>query len=186
VDKVKAEALRLQPGDMLFNEGGDRDKLGRGWVWEGQIDECIHQNHVFRGRLNSTDFDPYFVSTHANTWGRAWFEAHGRQTTNLASISLSTLRQLPVPIAPIVEQRAIVADLASATDSRKRLANALIVARARAVSLRRALLATAFSGRLAPQNPTDEPASALLEHILADQALQPVRNRRAPMEESEA
>jgi type I restriction enzyme, S subunit len=43
--------LRLMPGDILFNEGGDRDKLGRGWLWEGQLPECIHQNHVFRARL---------------------------------------------------------------------------------------------------------------------------------------
>src|SRR5581483_2740257 len=46
--------LRLQPGDVLFNEGGDRDKLGRGWVWDGQIEECIHQNHVFRARLRNS------------------------------------------------------------------------------------------------------------------------------------
>jgi predicted GIY-YIG superfamily endonuclease len=39
--------LRLEPGDVLFTEGGDRDKLGRGWIWEGQLPECIHQNHVF-------------------------------------------------------------------------------------------------------------------------------------------
>ena len=34
-DRNKAERLFLQRGDILFNEGGDRDKLGRGWVWEG-------------------------------------------------------------------------------------------------------------------------------------------------------
>ena len=43
-----AKALCLETGDVLMNEGGDRDKLGRGWVWEGQIEGCIHQNHVFR------------------------------------------------------------------------------------------------------------------------------------------
>ncbi|MGH8931455.1 MAG: hypothetical protein ACRDZO_12725 [Egibacteraceae bacterium] len=31
----KAKLLRLQYGDVLLNEGGDRDKLGRGWVWQG-------------------------------------------------------------------------------------------------------------------------------------------------------
>ena len=68
-DPHKATKLVLEPGDILFNEGGDRDKLGRGWVWEGQIENCIHQNHVFRARLTGGDFDPYFVSMHANTWG---------------------------------------------------------------------------------------------------------------------
>jgi type I restriction enzyme S subunit len=45
------QKLTLIVGDILFNEGGDRNKLGRGWVWEGKIPECIHQNHVFRARL---------------------------------------------------------------------------------------------------------------------------------------
>src|SRR5437868_1883761 len=44
------ESLRLCPGDILFTEGGDRDKLGRGWVWNGEVEECIHQNHIFRAR----------------------------------------------------------------------------------------------------------------------------------------
>src|SRR5690349_7635001 len=46
VPSATAERLRLRPGDVLLNEGGDRDKLGRGWIWEGQLSECIHQNHV--------------------------------------------------------------------------------------------------------------------------------------------
>jgi type I restriction enzyme S subunit len=61
VAPAKAAALALRPGDVLFNEGGDRDKLGRGWVWSGEIEPCIHQNHVFRARLNH-DFEPRFVS----------------------------------------------------------------------------------------------------------------------------
>src|SRR5262245_51420112 len=43
VDRSVAMALELRPGDILLNEGGDKDKLGRGWVWRGQFDTCIHQ-----------------------------------------------------------------------------------------------------------------------------------------------
>src|SRR5581483_6813129 len=82
-----AVKLALRDGDVLFNEGGDRDKLGRGWVWSGEIDGCIHQNHVFRARL-SESFEPKFVSWWGNTFGRRWFEERGRQTTNLASLNL--------------------------------------------------------------------------------------------------
>ncbi len=35
VERESAAKLRLQPGDLLLNEGGDRDKIGRGWVWDG-------------------------------------------------------------------------------------------------------------------------------------------------------
>ena len=37
VPSEKVDDLLLKKGDILFNEGGDRDKLGRGWIWEGQI-----------------------------------------------------------------------------------------------------------------------------------------------------
>jgi type I restriction enzyme S subunit len=96
LDKVRR--LALQSGDVLFNEGGDRDKLGRGWVWEGEITPCIHQNHVFRARLRGDQFDPYFVSIWGNSpHGQRWFETMGSQTTNLASINMRTLRAFPLP-----------------------------------------------------------------------------------------
>lgn len=94
---AKAEALRLLPGDVLFNEGGDRDKLGRGDVWRGQLEHCIHQNHVFRARVVDPRFDPRFVSAWGNTFGQRWFETFGTQTTGIASINKSTLSRFPIP-----------------------------------------------------------------------------------------
>jgi len=105
------EELRLRHGDILFNEGGDRDKLGRGWVWEGQLPECIHQNHVFRARLLVADVLPKFISWWGNTFGRDYFLREGKQTTNLASINMSKLSALPVPIPPAGEQRRLVREL---------------------------------------------------------------------------
>jgi type I restriction enzyme S subunit len=89
--------LRLQNGDILLNEGGDVDKLGRGWVWEGQTDTCIHQNHVFRARPVAESVNPYFVSHYANTLGQDYFFTAGAQTVNLASVSLRKVRALPAP-----------------------------------------------------------------------------------------
>jgi type I restriction enzyme S subunit len=106
----KAKALELRVGDVLFNEGGDRDKLGRGWIWSGEIEGCIHQNHVFRARLRD-GFEPKFISWHGNTFGRRWFEERGRQTTNLASLNLTTLKSFPVPRPPMEEQRRVVAEV---------------------------------------------------------------------------
>src|SRR5205085_7062439 len=84
-------ALRLLKGDILFTEGGDRDKLGRGWVWNGEIDECIHQNHIFRARPVLPYIEPKFVSHHGNFFGQKWFTRTGKQTTNLASINKGVL-----------------------------------------------------------------------------------------------
>ena len=105
------EDLRLQLGDILFNEGGDRDKLGRGWIWEGQLPECIYQNQVFRARLYSDELSPKLVSWWGNTFGRAYFLREGKQTTNLASINMTKLSALPVPVPSAVEQRRIVAEV---------------------------------------------------------------------------
>lgn len=170
VSPDKAKGLELVPGDILFNEGGDRDKLGRGWVWDGQIAGCIHQNHVFRARLRGEDFDPRFVSTHGNTWGQRWFEQHGKQTTNLASINLATLKRFPVPAPPIAEQRELMDQLDLVSTSVDALEITLHAAQRRAAALRTAVLAAAFSGQLSPQDPHDKPASFVLDRIRSERA----------------
>ncbi len=165
VKPEKALSLELKPGDILFNEGGDRDKLGRGWVWEGQIENCIHQNHVFRARLTDEAFDPYFVSMHGNTWGQQWFQTHGKQTTNLASLNLTTLKSFPVPSPSLSEQREVVGQLRQVMEMEDSLRADLNQAKRHIATLRRSILSIAFSGRLVPQDPDDEPASALLDRI---------------------
>ena len=94
----KLEKLRLVPGDIVLNEGGDKDKLGRGAVWRGEIPDCIHQNHVFRARISDPEFTPEFVSSWANSYGQRWFETFGTQTTGIASISKSTISRFPIPV----------------------------------------------------------------------------------------
>ena len=178
VRPAKAAQLALRTGDVLFNEGGDRDKLGRGWVWDGQIDNCIHQNHVFRARLSSGEFDPYFVSVHGNTWGQRWFETHGKHTTNLATLNLTTLKSFPVPAPPLAEQRTVVAEFQSIRRSEDRLRAEISRAESRSASLRRSILADAFSGRLVPQDPDDEPALVLLERIAASRPAKPTHRSR--------
>lgn len=166
--------LRLEPGDVLFTEGGDRDKLGRGWVWAGEFSECIHQNHIFRGRLVSQDMQPRFVSHHGNTFGKEWFIKAGKQTTNLASINLGILRRFPVPIPPAAEQAEIIAlvdeKLSQIDAAETEVEHSLV----RAARLRQSILKQAFEGKLVPQDPTDEPADALLKRIKA--TTQPLRH----------
>lgn len=93
----------LQAGDVLMNEGGDFDKLGRGHVWQGEIDPCIHQNHVFAVRprqVSSAWLNTYTSSSPA----QYYFMGRSKQSTNLASISSSNLMELPVPLPSAEEQ----------------------------------------------------------------------------------
>lgn len=172
--------LRLEPGDVLFNEGGDRDKLGRGWVWEGQVDECIHQNHVFRVRPYLPELLPELISHHGNTFGKLWFQQAGKQTTNLASINLSILRSFPVPVAPPEEQRAIRDALATCIPELDAQEQAVELTLRQSEAQRKNILQAAFSGQLVPQDPNDEPASVLLERIRASRAGKATAPTRRP------
>lgn len=144
----KAKQLELRAGDVLLNEGGDRDKLARGWVWEGQIEHCIHQNHVFRARVHEPRLDPYFLSWTTNTLGGRWAERNGKQSVNLASISLSMIRKMPVVLPPGGESRRVVEALHDQLRSLDRLQAGIDAAHDRLAVLRRSLLSAAFSGRL--------------------------------------
>ena len=107
----------LKSGDVLFNEGGDRDKLGRGWVWSGDLAECLHQNHVFRVSPFLRDYSSEFLSHYGNSAGQEWFFRRATQSVNLASINQTVLRSLPVPLPPVREQQHIVRRLANALGS---------------------------------------------------------------------
>jgi len=100
--------LRLLKGDVLMNEGGDFDKLGRGTVWNDEIPVCIHQNHVFRVRPRLdrllSDFLAYWSQSE---FGKKYFVLSSKQSTNLASINATQLRQFPVASPTIDEQREI-------------------------------------------------------------------------------
>ena len=174
------DQLRLVPGDVLFTEGGDRDKLGRGWVWKGEVDECIHQNHVFRARLLPGSVIPEIVSWWGNPFGQDFFSRFGKQTTNLASINLTVLSQFPIPIPPLAEQRRIVAEVERRLSVAQQAEAAVEASLARAERLRQSILKQAFSGRLVPQDPGDEPASALLERIRAEREAERRQDAKPP------
>ncbi|MEA3375303.1 MAG: restriction endonuclease subunit S, partial [Chloroflexota bacterium] len=73
----------LKVGDILMTEGGDFDKLGRGTVWKGQIDPCIHQNHIFVVRA-SGGIGPRWITTITQAdYARHYFILRSKQSTNL-------------------------------------------------------------------------------------------------------
>ena len=108
--EVNADALSryaLKIGDVLFTEGGDADKLGRGAVWNGEIEPCLHQNHIFVARLFG-DIRPMFLSLYGgSSRGKSYFLNCSKQTTNLASMNSTQLKRLPVPIPRLDEQEQI-------------------------------------------------------------------------------
>ncbi|MGE4088355.1 MAG: hypothetical protein AB7F93_09745 [Immundisolibacter sp.] len=178
--RERIEQLRLQPGDILFNEGGDIDKLGRGWLWQEELPICIHQNHVFRARLYSPGPWNKLISWFCNVLGKRLFMDMGKQTTNLASLSLSKLKSVPVPLMSHEEAVEVVSRAEDALSVVDKYLTELAAQRRASANLRQAVLKAAFSGQLAPHDPSDEPASALLARIATESTGIPIgaRGRR--------
>jgi type I restriction enzyme S subunit len=112
---------RLLRGDIVLTEGGDPDKLGRGTVWNGEIDECLHQNHVFRVRIRERILEPHFLSALlASDRGRRYFLRAAKQTTGIASINKRQLSRFPILRPPIRLQHEFVTRLNEAEALRAR------------------------------------------------------------------
>jgi type I restriction enzyme S subunit len=104
-----AATVALQKDDVLMTEGGDLDKLGRGFLWDGSIPECLHQNHIFAIRCHRHKLVPKFLTyLTSSRYARDYFEATGKRTTNLASTNARKVGAFPVPLPPLDEQEQIV------------------------------------------------------------------------------
>jgi len=104
--------LRLEIGDVLLCEGNSPDLVGRGAIWRGEIEDCVHQNHVLRVRVDQERLLPEFVLAVINSsHGQAYFRSKAKRTTNLASINSKEVAGLPVPDVPIPQQRDLLAEL---------------------------------------------------------------------------
>jgi len=102
------EKYALKVGDVLMNEGGDFDKLGRGTVWKGELPQCLHQNHVFKVRPKEDELVSEFLAyISSSPYGKAFFVLASKQSTNLASINSTQLKAFPIPLPGYIEQKQI-------------------------------------------------------------------------------
>jgi type I restriction enzyme, S subunit len=98
--------FRLEKNDLLLTEGGDPDKLGRGTLWNDELPECIHQNHIFRIRLAKGELTPLFVNWLIGSQrGKKYFLRAAKQTTGIATINTTQLRNFPLLMSPLHLQR---------------------------------------------------------------------------------
>ena len=112
IRRAEIERYRLHNDDVVLTEGGDFDKLGRGFIWRGQLALCIHQNHVFAVRTDRDRLLPEFFAYQAQCpYGKAYFLQVAHKTTNLACINSTKLKAFPVLLPTLPEQREIVAIL---------------------------------------------------------------------------
>lgn len=111
VGRDDVERYAVKNGDVLMNEGGDLDKLGRGAIWRGQYNPCVHQNHVFVVRCGASLLPDFLDAWTGSSSARRYFMMAGKQTTNLASINKKALGRLPIVVLPLAEQQAVVRNI---------------------------------------------------------------------------
>ncbi len=140
------ERYALRAGDVLMTEGGDPDKLGRGTVWRDELPLCLHQNHVFKVRVNDTNvLHPEFLGAYLGSRAaKDYFLRSAKQTTGIATINMTQLKNLPVPDLSNSDQLQFISQLDAIREQQKH--NRIFAARLD--SLFMALQSNAFSGRL--------------------------------------
>ena len=179
ITKDELRRTRLVKGDLLFVEGnGSIEQIGRVAVWDGSVPDTTHQNHLIRfgtAGLLSSRFALYFM---VSPIGRSRITAKASSTSGLHTLSISKVESLLVPVCSHAEQAEVVRRLDVHFEATDLLLAEIDANLARSEALRQSILKRAFSGQLVPQNPTDEPASALLARVRAERARAPAKGRR--------
>ena len=162
------ERLKLVAGDILIVEGnGSLSEIGRCALWDGSIANAVHQNHLIRAR--PIGVVSQFVETWLNSLGGIEkLTKLAATTSGLYTLSVGKISKIPVPIAPRVEQEEcmqVLAESLSALDAQEQSVEHSLK---QSIAQRKNILRAAFSGQLVPQDPNDEPASALLARIRAE------------------
>lgn len=141
--------LRLLSGDLLVVEGnGSPSQIGRAALWDDSISDCVHQNHLIRIRPSSELVPEYLEAVWNSPQNRAKLTEVASSSSGLHTLSVSKLKQLSIPVPSLGRQRELVGELDRVREARDRLSGAVIAASSRRNTLRRSLLAAAFSGRL--------------------------------------
>lgn len=141
VKRSEIEKYRLLPGDLLLTEGGDPDKLGRGALWAGEIETCLHQNHIYKVRADRSKVLPeYLCELVGSRYGKAYFLQVAKKTTGIATINRTQLGRFPIVVPPLARQ----VDFGEKLSGIRSIQSQQSTATAKAQAAFNALLADAF------------------------------------------
>jgi type I restriction enzyme S subunit len=171
----------LDDGDLLFNRTNSAELVGKTAVFYGNHNRVSFASYLIRVSFLE-EYLPKYVSSFINSdHGRRYMRAVQSQQVGQANVNGTKLAQMPVPLPPATEQHRIVAEVERRLSVVQAAERAVETNLRRADRLRQAVLKRAFEGKLVAQDPSDEPASVLLERIRAErQRLGENGNRKRP------
>ncbi len=172
-------AYRLEKGDLVLSEAsGSAAQVGKPAIWDDQIPNCCFQNTVIRHQPYCRDYAVYLF------WLYRFFYVSGKFAQVAGGVGINHLgafkfAQIALPLCSLAEQQEIVRLLEERFAVIEQQEREIDSALNQAETLRQSILKKAFSGKLVPQDPDDEPASSLLDRIKAEKAARSQSNTRA-------
>jgi len=167
-DEIKRLSVKM--GDILVvRTNGSLDLVGRAAAIDELKEDFVFASYLIRLRpIFSENLPKYLNMFLSSETGRQTILEKARTTAGQFNVNLATLRSIPIPLPPLVEQAEIMKIIElifSVTDKTEEIINKQIAISER---LRQSILKDAFAGQLVPQDPNDESAAKLLEIIKAD------------------
>ena len=164
-DHPTLTGLYLKVGDLLFNRTNSIDLVGKTATYRGEPSPATFASYLIRIRL-LTGINPvllmYVLNSH---WGRQWIRGVASQTVGQANVNGTKLSAFAFPLPPEPEQIRLVGIVDEHIHAIDSLDAHIVTNMVSSEELRQAILHHAFSGKLVPQDPNDEPASQLIERI---------------------
>jgi type I restriction enzyme S subunit len=177
-----ASDATVESGDLLFTRyNGSADLVGVGAIYGGS--KRFYPDKIIRVRLNNVLSNHLgFVELAVNCGaGRKHIASNIKTTAGQQGLSGESLKETPIPIPPPAEATEILRRVSEALAASTDTLAMLDAEAADAARLKQSILKAAFEGRLVPQDPADEPASAMLARLRANPstATPAKRGRRA-------
>jgi type I restriction enzyme S subunit len=159
---------RVQRHDLLLTITGAN--VGKAARVDTDLDEAYVSQHVALIRpveIEISDFLHLFLTASAGGRGQLNKEAYGAGKPGL---NLQQVGAVSIPLPGMPEIRALMDAVAMQLQAVTEQEQVIVVSLKQSTAQRQNILRAAFSGQLVPQDPTDEPASVLLERIRAERA----------------
>ncbi|WP_158761534.1 restriction endonuclease subunit S [Streptomyces sp. NRRL S-146] len=176
------EKYRLEPGDVLLNEGQSPHLVGRPALYRGNPKGVAFTNSLLRFKAGNEVLPEWALLVFRRHLHAKRFMREVRITTNIAHLSAKRLKKVEFPVPPLDVQKQLVQRCEELLSGIAAMDRQVSIGLRRADALKASLLRQAFTGGLVTQNSDDEPASTLLARIAAERAAQPKlkRTRKAP------
>ena len=186
---VDVQKTMLEHGDLLFNRTNSAELVGKCAVFKGAPSRACFASYLIR--VSFECFLPEFACAYLNSeHGRRYISHVRSQQVGQANVNGTKLAAMPIPVPSLGEQRRIVIEVERRLSVIQQAEATVEASLKRAERLRQSILKQAFCGKLVPQDPSDEPATVLLErirlereasHADAKTSRQPRRRRAKPI-----